>query len=72
MLAAVVSNLYSQPVEMRERSGRPSRLVRLDYDNSSGEKGATFFDHGENGLIDEGALGIGERRTVFVERLCLR
>lgn len=67
-LAAVVSNLYSQPVEMRERSGRPSRLARLDYDNSSGEKGATFFDHGENGLIERALweLESGERYSLNV------
>ena len=68
LLAAVVSNLYSQPVEMREPSPRPARLVRLDYDNSSGEKGATFFDHGENGLIERALweLESGERYSLNV------
>jgi len=42
--------------------------MRLDYDNSSGEKGATFFDHGENGLIERALweLESGERYSLNV------
>ncbi len=66
MLAAVVSNLYSQPVEIYDRSRPPLRLVRLDYDNSSGEKGTTFFDHGRTGRIERALweLESGERYSL--------
>jgi YD repeat-containing protein len=48
---ACASGLCAQPVETA--GPRAShRLVRLDYDNSSGEKGTTCFDRDENGRID--------------------
>jgi hypothetical protein len=49
---ACASGLCAQPVESAGAPRAPYRLVRLDYDNSSGEKGTTYFDRDKQGRID--------------------
>ena len=49
-----------------DNNGSKLRLVRLDYNNSSGEKAVTFYDYSENGLCETALweLADGQRYSI--------
>ena len=62
------SHTDSQPIQSDYNSQNQFKLVKLLYDNSSGENGVTFFDYNEKGICEKALweLQSGKRYSMNV------